>query len=364
MADVTAGGWVDPPGRELGRIAPTTANALIECSRRVAYARDARTQGLARTKPQMAVGSVAHRLTELVLKGKAVDGEGRRAWLEDTWADLIGTEFDRLCQAWPGREVPRVVRWPGYIATRARLLRRLEKVEPAVVAGRLPRKAAGAGLGDGVHAPLPWIERKLVDDSRMLYGTPDLVEMRESRLRVVDLKTGVHQGDVRPGQRRQLLLYAHLVNETLARDVDEAAVVDVRGRESVVGTGRHEVEGVVASVMEARDLFERGPDGRAPRAHPDPVGCSRCPFRVVCEPFWNARQPDWPGGGIDGPVTAVHPLGVADVGHGDSMQRLILADGVAVSVGDDIAAVDLDEAGPRSFRMRWDSAIRVNSTMP
>jgi hypothetical protein len=129
-----------------------------------------------------------------------------------------------------------------------------------------------------------------------LHGRPDRIEQAGRHLRVVDFKTGSGQTDLRPSQRRQLLLYAYLVHRQLGRWPNEIAVEDAAGRRIVEPVQPAEVDAVVqeavAAVHEFNDSLLRGPS-MANIASPAADACRQCAFRAACGPFWQELDPDW-----------------------------------------------------------------------
>jgi len=329
-------------------------NAILECPQRVAFQRDPQTKDLSRPSTRTALGQVSHRITELVLKGYAPAPETRKAWLQEQWESAIADQAAALAKAWPGRPVPPPDRWPGYVATRTRLLRRLAIYTVASSPGAVVTSAKGSG-----QPQLPWVERKLIDDGLGLFGTPDLVEERRGVLRVVDLKSGVHQHEIQVGQRRQLLLYAHLVTNALDRAVGEVAVIDVRGQETVLPVTEEEIAQAVSAATVARKKFNESVAlGEIP-AQPSKDSCRFCPFKVVCAAYRDARQDDWGVVVLSGTVTDVPMPHIATITAGETSARLVLTGGVVLKVGDQVAVTGLEAAGIDTFRLRWDARIRI-----
>jgi len=345
--------WLDPACAPLGSLAPTTLNALVACPRRVAYQRDEHASDLVRPNTRIALGNISHRLTEAVLKGMAPDGVGRREWLEQQWDKAVAAEAVKLGTAWQGREIPAAKSWPGYVATRTRLLRRLEGLAP-VAASSSPSHAGGS-----YGAPaFPWVERKLIDESTGLFGTPDLVEIAGGRLRVVDLKSGVHQHGMQESQHRQLLLYAHLVTVTTGLPVDEVVVVDVRGEETVLAVAAEEVRAAVQDVQARRDAFNMSLQMGTVEANPGKTNCRYCAFKVVCRPYWSAREEDWSSDVAAGGVVEMPWPNVATVTQDNLTVRVVFSHEVDVTVGDFLTVSGVDQAGHGTVRTRWDSLVR------
>jgi hypothetical protein len=222
---------------------------------------------------------------------------------------------------------------------------------------------AYAKKSTNAHPPaLPWIERKLYDDVRGLFGQPDRVEEVDGVLRVVDLKSGVRQGVMTETQLQQLLLYAHLVLVSAGRIPDQVVLQDVRGIEQSTAVSSEEVERIVELAVQEKAVF----NGRVLNGNfvssPSDAACSYCPFRVICADYWDARNDDWSGNAVRGTVVAVGIDGV-DVERNDSVSRArLIGEGTKDAVqGEELVAVDILRAGPGVFRTRWNSAVRRGS---
>ena len=353
--------WREPVCEPLDRISPSALNTLMECPKRLAFQRDPKTRHWQGRSTRTALGRVAHRLTELVAGGGAPAPPDRKDWLEARWDELVGQEYLDIQQAWISRTVPEPKDWPGYVATRVRLLRRLADLPAAT------RPLQGHHPGESPNAPpLPWIERQLEDEPNRLFGTPDRVEDQAGRLRVLDLKSGVHQSGISEGQRRQLLIYAHLVQASGLQLPDEVVIQDVRGREEAFEVVADEVESLVAEADAQIGDFNRMVETSRIPARPAPEGCPWCPFRVVCRDYWMSRNEDWPRLDVRGVV--IESLGdnsvrlelATEVG-GSADFRVLLANGVRLGVGEEVVALDLEPAGPAAGRMRWNSRLRAGS---
>lgn len=358
--------WPQPDPEPLGNIAPTLANSLLACEKKVAFQLDPSTAGLSRPSTRTALGSAAHVLIEAVLKGEAPPAGEREGWLEEKWSEVLDYEAQTLSLAWIGRPVPPTGAWPGLVATRRRLLKRLQTLKVSAPE-RFEAQGQGQDEADEETPALPWIERWLEDPETGLVGRADLVEEVNGCVRVVDHKTGVHQGEIRETQRRQLLIYAHLVSVRLGVSVSEGVVLDSKGKEKAFRFDPLEVEEVVGEVVSARETFEASRRTRTFTASPTPETCRFCSFRTVCIDYWIARDSHdtlvaWPANDIRGAVIQHQVPNVVSVGEGSGAVLVVLVNGVSLGEATEMVATDLDRHGDHGARMRWDSLIRVDST--
>ena len=225
--------WPTPRPRNLTLLSPTMLNLLLKCGLRAAFELDDSFRHWRRLTPRSALGIVAHRLMADAYSGRFADQDQQRraALLEDRWDVLIHKQAAMMRAAWAPAEPPEPRNWPGYALIKVRVIRQLTgEHDPQ-------RTSASAGLegisGAGAAMPsLPLVEHRMEDSATGIYGTPDRVERIAGRLRVVDLKSGLHQQGVTDEQRRQLLLYAHLVEVTLGQVPDDLVITDIRGHET------------------------------------------------------------------------------------------------------------------------------------
>ncbi len=357
---------------ELGEVSPTAATALSQCFLKVAYSRDPRFRPLLRLTERTALGVAAHRLTERCWRGEYDAGCGVPVdvWLRAAWQTVVADLHESLRTAWRPAEPPPPREWPGYALTRARLLARLVPV--ALQHARTPRPArtAGRAVSEGTP-PLPWVERRLKDESRRLVGAPDLVEDRNGSVVLVDLKSGTAQNTVSEAQRRQLLLYAHLVRESGLPLPRRAVVLDAAGREEEVAVTPADVAASVEEVMRLRAAYNASLRTATAEglAAPGPDACRGCPYRAACGPFLSAWTEEWNVGrgvwgtlrgqtkhrsGYEAEVLAKGPIEV----RGQTVRLLGLVAPLAADLGEDVAAVRTDVlGGPSAQRTRWSTLL-------
>jgi ribosomal protein S28E/S33 len=348
-------------------LSPSAINTLLLCPRQLAYARDPDTKGWRRPTPRTALGIVAHALTEAAATEDLADQSAdRAAWLEARWELLVAEQADRLAAAWPGREVPPPRAWPGYAITKVRLVRHLTKSPPGKASKDHQRSdhtpAGPRATAAAFVPPLPWVERTLHSDH--LFGTPDLVEEVDGKLRVVDLKAGVHQRETTRAQRRQLLLYAGLVQSALGRLPELCVIVDARGVETEFGVAQSDVDEALIEAESARAAFNGGvgvPEG--PPARPSSENCRWCDYRVVCADYWRRRESGWPSTASDiiGMVTGAQPpyVQIDALDNGDSSRVILSADDGQAAVGDVVMIINAEKAGFETSRPRWNSHVRI-----
>lgn len=288
-----------PAPAPLNSLSPTQANALESCGYQVAFRLDERFKALRRPTPPLELGTVIHRFLEALAKGLlagcATDAEAR-AVAEERWSELEAQAIARLGAAWAPAAVPGPADWNGYFLNRARAITR------AVARPRLAPVAATRVQHSSVL-----VEQELRDDEHGLIGTPDRVEGPAGDRCVVDLKTGLRQDQPTDSQRRQLLLYVHLVGLAEGNRPQRAAIENAAGRRWEIEVDGADVDAAVAHALGLRDAFqEHAAAGTlAELASPDADTCRFCDFRIACTPYWEALQLGWDHGSLEGQVVEV-----------------------------------------------------------
>lgn len=291
-------------------ISPSRVNALFECGYRVAFQLDPAYSSLRRPSTFTALGNVAHAITEMAFKGRfndVPDAEVRPA-LEAAWDNLVEREQGKLLSAWEPARPPEPASWRGYNLTRTRTLRRLVRA----VAGHRAHTPVSPSEAPASKAPLG-VEATLRDPDSGLYGTPDRVEADADGLRVIDLKSGLSQDGITDAQRRQLLLYAHLVHVDRGEWPTEIIIEDASGRRTAESVDPSAVGRLVDEVQEATDALQQAVDGDpsllVSLAEPSDENCRWCPFRVVCGPYWDALDSAWGHGAALGRIQSITRVG-------------------------------------------------------
>lgn len=363
--------WPMPRPPNLALLSPTMLNVLLQCGLRAAFEQDDSFRRWRRLTPRSALGIVAHRLMADAYSGQFDDHDQQRraALIEDRWDVLVRKQAALMRAAWAPTEPPAPRNWPGYALIKVRVIRRLAG-EP-----NQQRRAAGAGLGataraGAVKPHLPLVEHRMEDPATGIFGTPDRVERVAGRLRVIDLKSGLHQQEVTDEQRRQLLLYAHLVEVTLGQAPDDLLIIDIGGHETRVPFDTSDMAESVRLAQQAREAWNSAiSSGRPPYslAAPGPSSCRWCPFRVTCRPSWETSEPDWE-------LSAAAAGFVSDVGRShhevrllqelpkdvtDESIRLVGLVEPGVTVGDHLVVTDIDRIGQDAGRLRWSSRVRL-----
>ena len=295
-----------PDARAIARFSPTLVEAITSCALKAAFSQDPAFRRLRRPTPGSLLGQAAHRLTEGAFRGRfdANSPERLRRTLEDAWEAEVATAARLLAESWIVAPPPPPRDWPGYELTHVRLVRQLARL--------IEQRRGRASAPTSRSEPAVVTERALEDPTTGLHGRPDRVERLNSRTRVVDLKAGwTQQPEIRANQRRQLLLYAYLVYRDKDRWPDEIAVEDASGQRASEPVRPEEATATLDEAVQAVRNFNSAIDsGQSPLrlAAPSPASCRYCPYRAVCDPYWNAVRIDWPMlPSMLGEVTATSP---------------------------------------------------------
>lgn len=358
----------------IDRVSPSLANSLLACELRAAFTLDPAFDHWRRPSTFSVLGDAAHAVTEAVMKGKdwSSDEPTRRAKLIDLWDRMVQKGARALATAWAPSEPPPPDEWPAFQLTRSRTIRRglrltqrAPAAQPSEMHGaqkdvpRAQRSAQPAGIGVEVH---------MEDPGSILHGRADRIERVGSATRVVDLKSGMHQGEPKGDQLRQLHLYAVLVHRTTGQWPAEIAIENASGELFALPLNPQDAEESLETVVAAVDRFNDAASGAGSfSASPDESTCRWCPYRAVCEPYWDAVAADWGHASVLGSVIE---MGTDDQGAHVTIRirnpsdlgtdEAILARLAEIPAGNPawISAVDLMSIrDPTQLQARWFTRI-------
>ena len=348
----------------LRTLSPTRANDLLACSYRVALALDPSYSHLSRPTPASELGTLAHKLVDAVGHGllrPAVDRAAAELLLNAKWSELENAAHHRLAEAWAPSAVPAATDWRGYHVTRTRVIRRALRLFDTGPPNRRP---------PGSQAR---VEGWLSDPATGLGGQPDRVEGPADDRCIVDLKTSLEQAGASDAQRRQLLLYAHLVGVDEGKPPTRIAIEDASGRRWEERTTPAEIAGAVAEVLDARRRFNSSVQqgNTAELAAPGADTCRYCAYRPVCGPFWCSLKVDWQHGAAAGDITGFEPAPAGSIlrlrssSPGDDARTnwtvTAVPAHVEASVGQTARIVGAESSGsPRHLRWRWSTVIETD----
>jgi RecB family exonuclease len=357
--------FLEPNPVPIQEVSPSLANQLLGCRLRAGFARDPTLTHWRRPTTYSALGLVAHTVSEAVFGHGhwPSDANAVRDKLQDLWNEETERQAARLAAAWHPAIPPPADQWPGYALTRARTIRRGERI---LDAQRRPVQSVHAPSGSQGSG----IEVSLRDTDTGLFGRADRIERDGSSVRVVDLKTGLNQGEPTDEQRRQLLLYALLVQRTTGTWPATVAIEDAAGLQQVAALEPAEAEAALAEVRTAVNQFNQdvAAGDLVTSAAPGPDRCRWCSFRAICWPYWEAVSSSWGhrascGNVLDAGATAGQTFLVLDIeGPSDRKGTRLHVSGLAGDPPSEATkAVVIDwtgETASGSVQARWSTILR------
>jgi RecB family exonuclease len=258
----------------------------MNCPLQVAFARDPKFGSWSKPSTYSVLGVAAHAVIEAAFKRSewsGLDIASIRAHLDEVWDVEIQRGDEGLRIAWAPSIPPRPQEWPGYSLTRARTIRRGSML---LVKSRTVTTERTQGAD---------VEIALSDSTSGLWGRADRIEKDGKSTRIVDLKTGLNQEEPTADQRRQLLMYAVLLQRASGNWPVSIEVEDASGSRHVLPFEPTEAEAALTEVELAKKSFNESVvlEDFVAKAQPTPDRCRWCPFRVLCRPFWDALTSDW-----------------------------------------------------------------------
>ena len=291
-----------PRPSAIEKFSPTLIEALAECSYRAAFKRDSDYDSLDRPNTFQTLGIIRHRTSEAIHRGalNAVNLSDVKNEIGELWDRIAEQEAERYASHWPSEGATKVSEWPGYQIARAKTRHALAETVKAFRNSKHRQTA-------------PTIEKYFEDPVLGLYGKPDRVEHHFDGPVIVDIKTGRPHSKIKDSWRRQLLLYAHLVQKNSAT-LPKAIVIETANGDRLEETVTEEQ--IANSTREAKQLverFNRHLHNPIELAAPSADNCQYCPYRIHCEPFWNEMNYDWPSKQVRGHISQEHGPGNASI---------------------------------------------------
>lgn len=352
-----------PQPEPIAGFSPSLANQLLTCALRTAFARDPQHRSWRRPNTFTALGLIAHAVTESAFTrvGPHGDEPSARAELAQRWDSETGRVSADLDAAWAPAMPPPPPEWPGYALTRTRTIRRASKI--VATRAEAPRPVA-KGIGG--------IEIDLRDPSTGLFGRADRIERVGASTRIVDLKTGLRQDEPTEEQRRQLLLYAVLVQRTTGEWPESIAIENASGAQYVTPFEPAEAERALEEVQTAIAAFNEGadaPESLVAAAEPSDDRCRWCAYRVACGPYWVSVESGWNHRAAFGTITEAssagdsHYLRMAVDSPTDQSGQVLHVSQLAGPVpagATKVAIVDwAGTPGEQQVRARWSTLVRA-----
>lgn len=293
----------DPSFSPIDKFSPSLANQLMSCPLRVAFSLDPASKHWNRPSTYSALGVAAHKVTELSFTIRLFDADEAviRQRAEEIWELAIHDAASDLNDKWAPATPPPPKDWPGYSLTRARTVNRAAK---QIIKNKETRDKHVEGTG---------IEIWLTDSESGLHGRADRIDIDGDSTRIVDLKTGLKQGEPTDDQHRQLLLYAVLLQRVKGNWPNSLAIEDATGKQYEIKFEPSDAEAELAKVKRAVVEFNDSvaSEDLVTKADPNPDRCRWCPYRVICGPFWEKLTSDWDQRSVFG---VVQTTGDSDLG--------------------------------------------------
>ena len=259
-------------------VSPSLFEHLQTCHRKAAYRRSRAHP--ARSSPAARLGDAFHHTLERLAapppEASGLQGREWRGWVVAYFQNEVAKRR-QIAAAHP-REA--ALPWPEPQEESL-------AIQLATLAGSGPPPPRNDLSGE---ARVRFVERELVSNDGLLRGRPDLVEREANGLTIIDHKTGDLSGaEKQERYRRQCLLYAVLVHETLHEWPTAYRVVQAVTGEELSGAISPDEATALAAEVRALTARYEGKLWRDLPAAPSSATCQSCDYRPWCADFWKIR---------------------------------------------------------------------------
>lgn len=288
----------------------TLAETMRGCFLRAGLSKAVGSSEFVLGSPKTWLGTAYHEVLEKIGKVNPHQ-EALDVAIDRLWYEAISRQQQRANGHSLDSRFGSPVTWPGYYVARASVTLRAQELAVGGVPSSLSLPMQGSGVGHGSSIR----EQVFTACGGKLLGRPDVIRDNE----VVDYKSGavveydeVTQADViKAAYVRQLRIYGVLVKETLGRWPQRGVLLPVAGAGIEIPLEPSECEREAADAVALLDTYNgKVQTGVGPEelASPSPQGCRWCPYKVLCQPFWQAVSPEWSGrldgAAVDGVLAA------------------------------------------------------------
>lgn len=261
-----------PESQTASHLTPSSFEEMRSC--RLRYALRHKAGGVLDhpSAPTARLGQLCHRVMERLVVSKAIPGAWQEPF-ERLWVEEAAAASNADGQA------PET--WPGYAMKKVELRRALSDLNSLLAES----------------SPLESIKAELVlqNSEGNIQGRLDLVHEIRKGSRVVDLKTGRVDGDgekLKPSYRRQIQIYAYLMEQQTHRWPVEGVVLPLGGVPVIVDIDEQACVGLVREVLGLLAAY----NSTVPAPQPAIVSgetCPRCPVAASCPAFWKSWKPEY-----------------------------------------------------------------------
>lgn len=302
-------------------VTPTRVEVLRSCPLRAAFDTSPEHRSVVLRGPAARLGTACHEVLEATAKGyfDAVDTSRLANMFEHLWNEQIAREEAAALRSPRERHFGPAIRWPYYALKKAYLYQTVQLLiaargKPALVSER--HRAAGEDKDQA--------ERDYKGFGGKLHGRADHVVVRDGRVEIEDYKTGAifdesdaGVAEIKAGYRRQILLYAALHWDETGVWPRSVHLIALQGERFSMDVEPEEALRVVHETLMLLDAYNQQIAGGASPselATPSKEACRHCPYKALCDPFWDSVRPDWDMRGaacVEGIVKAIEDFGAS-----------------------------------------------------
>lgn len=316
-----------PALRSLESITPSFYNAALLCRARAAWQEFGPRDALPASTGSI-IGACFHAVMELGNQGCLPEGEQGIREAKAAFDRKAGQLFSEAHPLLKAKFVS-PEKFPFYFERRARAATLAAKAS----SGAAAHQANTHGRGTAAHGrPIDrarLVEQTFSSRDGLIKGRIDLWERSSST--VTDYKSGLEPKNAPSGitenETRQLRLYVHLARENgcaanaaavVRGDSRRAAIaVPAADADSEAQTARHTLAQFNQSVRDGAHFHSL--------ASPSRESCAGCLCIALCDPFWEAAQPEWEegcGANAEGEIVEIREASFA----GSPLRSLSLKD--------------------------------------
>jgi len=272
------------PLKQLNRISPSKYFSLQACILREIWSADTQINGLLPAAAIIKIGTVAHKVLELTVKGSVKNEEDA----VKQWDIEVKAIEEEMSSNWLEKHLLPLSKRARYYEVKRQQC--LIMVRSILLRGGI----SGITRHSSIQAEV-WVE----SHNGKVAGKIDVVRQTSEGIQIVDYKTGavldIDAGTdvVKQEYQQQLKIYAALYNEKYCNWPEHLVILTLGHKEYDIPFTRKEctelLEKASARLDEVNVMITSAYNTKE-LANPTPDNCRYCAYRPACEAYWAARD--------------------------------------------------------------------------
>ncbi len=283
--------------RKINRISPSQFYSMKNCAYKSLLAEAFKKKPLLPVSPNAYLGSVLHKMLELIAKGMIKDEKG----FNKAFDEQVKIQEESLVQQGFEFFIPLQKNVKDFGMKKVLLKKHLRNTSEFQEKNR-----------DIKFISEKWFESK----DKMIGGKIDLIIEDETETEIIDFKTGAIKQDIldeageifseiKPGYKEQLMLYGYLYFETTGKYPTRLSLVDLAKQKFTIDFTQAACNAIFREAKELLNVTNDCIETKSFVANPSELNCKYCLYRPACSFYLSLLENDHSFNDISGIIKNV-----------------------------------------------------------